>query len=394
MTPANPPPRRLKVIDSTMRLDDPTAMLAVVEMDSDTKADRADDDLVSLRNTELRTTLASIVCFAELIDSGDLTDNQRHLYAGVLLRDVRWMAALIHNAMALQQLESGHRELDFAPVDVRSLIQRAVLAAGEDDQRPIDVLVPAQLPLVWAEAEAILEVLTNFLSNARRFSPDGGEIRIAARPVGDMVEVHIRDHGIGIEAEALPKLFHKYYRAPGGVPRLARGAGLGLAINLRIIEAHGGQVEASSKGLGKGAHFQFSLQIARPGAESVDVLIVEGDSGFASLMKAEFGALGLSTVRAADAETAERMLEDMTPRAIILELALPGLQGEDLLGRMWTGGGKRLPVVVLTVKNLGPVEIAALEMNGATAVLPKEAGAPQAAVALIVGALALDAVAG
>jgi len=237
-------------------------------------------------------------------------------------------------------------------------------------------------------------VLANFLSNARRFSPDGGAISITVRVVADMVEVSIQDHGIGIEAVDLPKLFHKFYRADRGVGRHTPGAGLGLAITHTIVEAHGGRVAVSSKGLGKGARFRFTLPISRPDARSSDVLIIEDEAWFASILKVEFAAQGLSTVRAADAETAERLLLDMAPRAIVLDLALPGLQGEDFLARMWAGGGKRLPVVVLTVKNLDPDEISALEAEGAIAVLPKEAGAPQAAVALIAEVLALERAAG
>jgi len=394
VTRTKPSPGRLTVIGLSTRLADQAAMSAVTDKDSVSKTDRSDDDLVSLPSNELRTPLARILDFAELIDSGEPSDDERQLYAGILLRECRQLAALIDNALALQRLDTGHRQLDLAPVDVRSLIQRAVLTAGEDAQRPIGVHVPEQLPLVSADSEAILEVLANFLSNARRFSPDGGAIMIAARPVGEMVEISIRDHGVGIEAEALPKIFRKFYRAHSGVRTLGGpGAGLGLAMNKGIVEAHGGQVEAISKGRGKGARFQFMLPISRPGARSADVLIVEDDAGFARLLKAEFDTQGLSTVRAADAETAEHMLVDMTPRAIILGLALPGMQGEDFLARMRAGGGTRLPVVVLTVKNLGPEEISALEAAGAIAVLPKEAGAPQAAVALIAEALALAAVA-
>ncbi len=124
------------------------------------------------------------------------------------------------------------------------------------------------------------------------------------------------------------------------------------------------------------------------------MLIVEDEAWFAGILKAEFAAQGLTTVRAADAETAERLLEEMTPRAIVLDLALPGLQGEDFLTRLVASGGNRLPVVVVTVKNLEPDEISALETDGAMAVLPKEAGAPEAAVNMIAEALALDGVAG
>ena len=203
-----------------------------------------------------------------------------------------------------------------------------------------------------------------------------------------MIEIVVADNGIGIDAETLPKLFRKFYRGDTGVGRLAPGAGLGLAINHRIVEAHGGQVVASSNGLGQGARFLFTLPISQPGAASTDVLIVEDDAGYARLMKAELETEGFSTVRAADAETAELLLAYLRPRAIILDLALPGLQGEDFLARMWARGSA-LPTVVLTMKNLVPGEISALETKGVTAVLPKEAGAPQAAVALIAGVLAV-----
>jgi CheY-like chemotaxis protein len=165
--------------------------------------------------------------------------------------------------------------------------------------------------------------------------------------------------------------------------------GLGLAINHRIVEAHGGRLVASSKGLGKGARFKFTVPVSPATATSGKVLIVEDDPGFANLLRAEFAAEGLGTVRTADAETAERLLVDMTPLAIVLDLVLPGLQGEDFLARLWPVGGARVPVVVLTVKNLSAGQVSALELAGATAVLPKEAGAPQAAVALIANALAI-----
>jgi CheY-like chemotaxis protein len=355
--------------------------------------DHAHEDLVWLQGHDLSDALSSIVGSAELIDSGDLTDDQRRLFAGILLRKAGRLSALVKTAVALQRLETGHRELDLAPVDLGSMIERAAAAAGEereDGERPIDVHIPMPLPLVSAEAEAIREVLANFLSNARRFSPDGGAIRISARVIADKVEVSIVDHGIGIEADALPKVFHKFYRADRGVGRHTPGAGLGLAITHTMVEAHGGRVGATSRGLGKGARFWFTLPISRPDPESADVLIVEDEAWFAGILKTEFAANGLSTVRAADAETAERLLADMTPRAIVLDLALPGLQGEDFLARMLARGGPRLPVVVLTVKNLEPAEISALETEGAIAVLPKEAGAPQAAVTLITEALTLD----
>jgi signal transduction histidine kinase len=207
MSRSNPTPRQLKVLSI------PSAIANHDRRNHDrrTAAEPA-DDLVLLGSHELRNAVSSIVGCAELVDSGDLADDALHLYTGILLREGRRLSALVNRAVELQRLEHGHRDLDLAPVDLRSLIQRAVVTAGEDDLRPIEIDVPSELPLVSAEAEAILEVLGNFISNARRFSPEGGSIGIAARQLGDMVEVDIRDHGIGIDAQALPKLFRKFYR--------------------------------------------------------------------------------------------------------------------------------------------------------------------------------------
>jgi signal transduction histidine kinase len=155
--------RWLKVVDSDGPLGDRSAVAAVFDTDPVSEADRADDDLVLLRGVELRPFLVSMVGFSDLIASGDLDDDQRLLYIGALLREGRRLTGLINNALALQRLEMGHRELDLAPVDLRALIQRAVLAAGKDEKRPIDVHLPEQLPLVTADAEAILEVLASFL---------------------------------------------------------------------------------------------------------------------------------------------------------------------------------------------------------------------------------------
>lgn len=392
MTPGDPAPRALRVVDLSTPQDAFDGGPPAAGKHSVRDTDRADDDLVALRSAELLTPLASIVSFAELIDSDDVTDTQRHLYAGIMLRDSHRLRELIDNALALQSLETGHQQMDLAPVDMQSLIQRALKVAGEDERRPISAEIPDNLPLVSANDEAILKVMANFLSNARRFSPDGGAITVFARSTGDMVEVTILDHGVGVLPEALHSLFRKFYRADNGVRKRGPGAGLGLAMNHRIIEAHGGQVEVDSEGHGKGARFTFTLPISRPRRGSGEVLIVEDDAGFASLMKAEFAAQGLSSVRAADAETAEHMLVDMTPRAIILDLSLPGLQGEDFLARMRASDGTRLLVVVMTAKNLAAHEVSALEAAGAIAVLPKEAGAPQAAVALVAEALGLEPV--
>jgi CheY-like chemotaxis protein len=341
-----------------------------------------DDDVVSLRSQSLRTPLDTMAVFADLVGSTDVTDEQRQAYATRLKRESRRLTGLIDSALELQRLETGRKDLDLGPVDVHAIIRRAVLAAGDDDGVPIRFQEPQSLRLVWADAEAILEVLANFLENARRFSRGGGAITIEARQAGDAVEISIQDHGIGLEAEELSKIFRKFYRAENGLRMRGPGAGLGLAINRRIVESHGGEVSASSGGPGKGARFQFSLPLARDLKKSDYVLIVDGDAAFAKLLKAELANVGLETLRASDAESAHKMLVDTSPRAIVLDLRFA-----DVLARQPLNPGAHRPIVVLAEEDVLPTERSKLEALGVVEVLPKEAGAPQATAALIAEAL-------
>ena len=362
--------------------------LKASELRSMMAVSNAKDEMVSLVSHELRTPLASLLGFTELLYSRDLNARQRKQYLGVMLREGRRLTDLINDVLHIQRLEAGHQDLNLAPADLQALIQRAVVAAGEDLQRPISVRRTSKLPLVMIDTDAILQVLTNFLSNARKYSPDGGVVLVTTRLVEGMVEISVHDHGLGLPADALPKLFGTFYRVDSGDRRLIKGTGLGLSINRRIVEAHGGKVEAHSDGPGKGSIFKFSLPPVNKNPEEADVLIVEDNSGFARLLQEQFVARGMTAVRAPDAETAERLLQEgMKPRSVISDLVLPGEQGEDFVTRLGSDPATAVPVVVLTVKSLAPSEISALEKAGVTAVLPKEAGASQAAVSLITESL-------
>ncbi|MHB8589867.1 MAG: ATP-binding response regulator, partial [Candidatus Dormibacteraceae bacterium] len=345
--------------------------------------DRAKDELIAMVSHELRTPLASLVGFTELLLGREFSEAQRKQYLETMLGEGRRLTELINDFLDLQRMEGGYKRLDLGPADVRTLIARAITTAGDDAQSPIEVELPTDLPLVMADTNAILQVLINILSNARKYSPGGGTIRVDASVVGEAVEVSISDHGLGIPAEALAKLFNKFYRVANVDRREISGTGLGLAISRRIIEAHNGRIGVESGGLGQGSRFYFTLRAASPGAKSGDVLIVEDDAGFARLLEAELAIKGLSSVWAPDAETADQLVGQMAPRAVILDLMLPGARGEDFLVRLRALHASELPVVVVTIKELEAAETLALRTAGVVAVLKKHSGAAKEAAAFI-----------
>jgi PAS domain S-box-containing protein len=279
--------------------------------------ERAKDELIAMVSHELRTPLASLVGFTELLLDRAFSEAQQKQYLGTMLKEGRRLTDLINDFLDLQGLEGGYKKLDLGPADVRTMIGRAVATTGGDQLSPVQVDLPNELPLVMADTNAIHQVLLNLLANARKYSPGGGLINVSARVTDDFVEVSIQDHGLGIPPEALPKLFNKFFRVQSPDRRQISGTGLGLAISRRIVDVHGGQVVAESAGLGQGSRFYFTLRVVSAESKSGDVLLVEDDVGFARLIEAELAATGLTAVWAPDAETADRLIAQVTPRAVV-----------------------------------------------------------------------------
>jgi PAS domain S-box-containing protein len=366
---------------------------ARARVDASAELSRMKDDLVSMVSHELRTPLASVVGFAELLTTRPVSDEQRQEYLAVMLQEGRRLTALINDFLDLQRIEAGREPIKLSPTDLGAVIERAVKHAGPEASSPIEVKLCDPLPLAMVDSDSIHRVLGNLISNARKYSPGGGGIEIGTAVVSGMIEVYVQDHGLGIPRESLGKLSEKFYRVDTSDRRQIKGTGLGLAISKRIVEAHGGAVAIRSDGPGQGSMVMFTVPIAPEVAKSGDVLVVEDDAGFAHLLEAEFAAKGLSVVWASDAETAEDLWREGKARAIVMDLLLPGVQGEDFLARLRAVHGPRVPVVVVTMKTLEAPEMLALQRSGVTAILRKGAGTAQAAAEMIAQALVAEAVA-
>jgi CheY-like chemotaxis protein len=315
-------------------------------------------------------------------------EEERREFLTIMLEEGRRLTALINDFLDLQRMESGRQAVAPEPSDLVGLVARAVAAAGPDDAHPTVVDVPADLPPALADADRVIQVLANLLSNARKFSPGVGEVRISARVVTPVngsptLEVAVRDRGLGLPPEALPRLFEKFYRVDNSDRREIQGTGLGLAICRQIVEGHGGRIWVESAGLGHGATFKFTLPVA--GAETVggDVLVVEDDPGFARLLEEELATRQLTIAHARTAEAARARLATDRPRAVVLDLMMPGEDGDALLPDLREALGPAAPVVVVTVKDLSAAEQRDLERRGVSAVLRKGPGVAARAARMV-----------
>ena len=354
--------------------------------ESNAELSLAKDEMVSIVSHEMRTPLASIVGFAELMVTREVTPKQRTEYLGIMLQEGLRLTSLITDFLDLRRIEGGHQSMRFAPADITALIKRAIDLTSDSAGTPIQARFPEELPLVRVDSDSIFRVLTNLLSNALKYSPSGGTIVVGAGVVEGMVEVYIQDEGLGIPSEALPQVFDKFFRVDTPDRRGIKGTGLGLAISKNIVELHGGTIGVRSKGVGLGSLFHFTIPLARERAQTGDVLVVEDDSGFAQLLEAELAGRGLTSIWAADAETAEHLTTKV--RAVVLDLVLPGITGEAFLRRLRAKHGDAIPVVVVTLKDLDPPESLLLHKAGVTAVLRKGPGTAATAAQLLASSLA------
>jgi CheY-like chemotaxis protein len=348
---------------------------------------RTKDELVSVVSHELRTPLASLVGFAELLLTRQNSEQRQRQFLSIIQEEGRRLTALINDFLDIQRLESGRETITPEPVEVAHILGRAAGAAGDDPEHPLIVDVEPGLAPVRADADRIHQVLTNLISNARKYSPAGGEVRVAARAAEAAVEISVTDQGLGIPPEALPRLFEKFYRIDNTDRRTIKGTGLGLAICHHVVAAHGGRIWAESQGLGCGSRFAFTLPLAEDGERIGDVLVIEDDAAFARLLEAELATYGLSAARVASVESALERIAQAPPHAIMLDLHLPGPRGEAFLARFRGAGGQGTPIVVVTVDDVSPEERAAFAEFGVVDVLRKGPGVAPTAAATVARAL-------
>jgi len=230
-------------------------------------ASRGKDEFLSVLSHELRTPLNAVYGWVRMLrrDQMDAATRERGLDA--IERNAAAQVRLIEELLDISRIVTGKMRLDLQPVELPAVVAAAVEslqpAAQAKDLR-IDVAVAGPLPPVSGDRNRLRQVLANLVSNAVKFTPHGGRIRIDLRPGGSGVEIAVSDTGQGIAPELLPHVFDRFRQADSSTTRTFGGLGLGLALVRHVVELHGGTVVATSPGPGQGATFLVSLPIATP----------------------------------------------------------------------------------------------------------------------------------
>jgi signal transduction histidine kinase len=332
-------------------------------------ADRRKDEFLATLAHELRNPLAPLRTSLELIRIAGNTPEVVEEVREEMEEQLMLLVRLVDDLLDVSRITSGKIRLQRRPTELATLVTRAVQAnraAIDGGQFALSIDVPATRVLVDADPIRFVQVLSNVLHNAVKFTDPGGHIRISARLASSAagpleVVLHIADSGVGISREMLPRVFDLFTQDDATAYRSQTGLGIGLALARHLIEMHGGSIDAHSDGPGRGSLFTLRVPISPvPAAEYTAVLpvvepctgrrvlVVDDNPAGARAMRRLVTALGGECRVAHTGEAGLADVREFDPDIVILDIGMPGLDGYETCRRIREEFGSNLMVVALT----------------------------------------------
>ncbi|HUR82156.1 MAG TPA: CHASE domain-containing protein [Thermoanaerobaculia bacterium] len=332
------------------------------------RANQAKDDFLATLSHELRTPMTAIMGWAQMLADGMLDAETARTGIQAIGKSSKVQAQLIDDLLDVSRITAGKMRIEHQPLDIAP-----VVAAAIDTVRPAAeakrVSVTPRIDTdacVNGDAHRLQQVVWNLLTNAVKFTPEGGTVMVETRVEGREVVIEVRDTGQGIDPEFMPHLFERFRQADSSSTRSHMGLGLGLAIVRHLVELHAGTIAAESRGAGKGATFRVRLPLHEEAPRSrrrhtpvglamdlhgVRVLVVDDEEEVRRYVVTALRSAGVDVREAASAKAALDALEEWAADVVISDLAMPHADGFDLLHWIRNASQPRIsrvPVVALT----------------------------------------------
>jgi signal transduction histidine kinase len=325
-------------------------------------ANRAKDEFLAMLGHELRNPLAPILTALQVMTlRGDAGAEKER---AVIDRQVRHVVRLVDDLLDVSRIACGKIELKREHVELAPIVAKAIEMTSplvEQKHHALDVRVPSTGVAVYGDPTRLQQVVLNLLTNAAKYTEPRGRISVAVSRHGDVVELRIRDSGIGIEASMLPHVFDLFVQDRQALDRAQGGLGLGLAIVRNLVELHGGTVTVASDGRGHGSEFLVSLPastgeltaeaspaaggaVGRPAHAILRILIVDDNEDAAGFLAEALTLAGFDTRAAHDGPEALRIVDTFEPDVALLDLGLPVMDGYELAGHLHRR--ERRPVLI------------------------------------------------
>ncbi|MBE7366913.1 hybrid sensor histidine kinase/response regulator [Ramlibacter pallidus] len=338
---------------------------------------RTKDDFIAVLSHELRTPLNAIIGWVHILKRrGTTPEGAKGLEA--IERNVKTQARIISDILDVSRINSGKLRLDREWTDAAELVASSIDAlSGSIAEKKIQVEVDvdgASAP-AFVDPARYQQIFWNLMTNAIKFSPEGGRVQVGLRRTGDRLLLEVRDFGQGIKGDFLPHLFDRFTQSDSPGNRRHGGLGLGLSIVKHLVDLHGGEVAAESAGAGQGTVMRVDLPV-EPSGETVsheapdteggseaeaqdtlalhglDVLLVEDDREAIEMMTLVLEDRGAQVRTAGDFDSAVQALQRQWPAILVSDIGLPGRDGYELVRRVRQmeveRRAPRLPVIALT----------------------------------------------
>lgn len=328
-------------------------------------ANRQKDQFLAMLAHELRNPLAAIASAAQVIRTRLDHDDRVERPLEVLERQIRNSARLLDDLLDVSRITRGalHLKREVVRLD-------AIVASAIDAQRPLldaaghrlSVSLPREPVFLDADSTRLEQVVSNLLNNAAKYTPERGRIDVVVERRGPDALIRVIDSGAGIPAELLPRIFDTFVQAEQPLARTKGGLGLGLSLVRRLVEMHGGAIEAGSEGAGKGSEFVVRLparasppRTAPPASapkEPIErqpsrrILLVEDNLDAAELLSEHLDSLGHDVHVAHDGPAALATAARVRPEVVLLDIGLPGLDGYEVARRLRATDLDPPPVII------------------------------------------------
>ena len=339
------------------------------------KANRLKDEFLATLSHELRTPLNAVVGWSRILKSGRLDEESKNHALDVIERNAWAQKQIIEDILDVSRVITGKLQLNFGPVNLATVAEAALDAlrpAFEAKQIQVESEYQPDLRTIHGDADRLQQVIWNLLSNASKFTPAGGNVRLTVREANGSAEIQVSDTGPGVASDFLPHVFERFTQADGSTTRTHGGLGLGLAIVRHLVELHGGLISVDNAGTG-GAVFTVTLpipsvELSKPTEtiaqeklpaitpEILDladlrILVVEDDIDALDLITLELTDHGALVTAAKSAADALNLINSTHFDLLISDIGLPETDGYKLIQQIRSRknkNGDSVPAIALT----------------------------------------------
>ena len=327
--------------------------------------DKRKDEFLATLAHELRNPLAPLRSGLAVIAKAQTLEATVPIRQ-IMERQVGHMVRLIDDLLDVSRITSGKIRLRLEPLEVKKVLEAAVEVSRpfiEAARHTLDVHLPAEPLWVEADLTRLSQVVSNLLNNAAKYTAAGGRIELLAERVGEHVRIRVTDNGDGLAPDMIPEVFELFAQAGRPAESAQGGLGIGLALVKRLVELHGGTVDAESPGLGRGSTFTITLAARAPRAEpaaqlpavreppsaALRVMVVDDNTDAAATLSMLLEISGHQVRTSRDGAQALAALAEFSPDVVFLDIGLPGLDGYEVARRMrQSSAGAGLRIVALT----------------------------------------------